>query len=67
LLGGGFVGAEREVADQEGPARAARDGARVRHHVVQSHGQRRVVAVHDHADRVADEEDVDAGGVDLFF
>jgi hypothetical protein len=37
----------------------------VGHHVVQRHGQRGVVAVHHHADRVADEQDVDAGGVDL--
>ena len=42
--------------------RAADDGLRVVEHLLHRDGDRRVVAEDDHAEGVADEEDVDAGG-----
>ena len=43
---------------------AARDRARVIDHLVERDRQRVGAALHDHAERVADEEDVDAGAID---
>ena len=65
VRGAPLVGAEREVADEEGPRGAARDRAAVREHLVEGDGERRVVAVHDHRRAVPDEAHVEAREVDV--
>ncbi len=59
----GLVREERQVADPERGGARPRDGARVVEHVVHRDAQRVVVAEDDHAERVADEDRVDAGRV----
>ena len=59
--GARLVRPERHVADQEGPGRTARNGGRVADHVVHRHRYGRRIAEDDHAERIADEDDVDAG------
>ena len=49
VLVGDLVRAERHVADDERPLRAARDRARQEEHLVHRHRHGRVVAEHDHA------------------
>ena len=56
-------GAERHVGDHERAPRAARHGPREDDHLVHRRGHRRIVAEHGHRGRVADEDQVDAGGV----
>ena len=63
LLVRGLVRAERHVGDDERPLRAARHPLRHEQDLVERDGHRRLAAVHDHAGRVADEDQVDAGGV----
>ena len=64
LLVGDLVGAERQVGDDERPPCAPRvDRAREDEHLVHRRGHGRVVAEHDHRGGVADEDQVDAGGV----
>ena len=64
LLGRDLVGPERHVGDHQRALRRARHEARVVDHLVERHRQRRVVALHDVAERVADEQHVDAGRVE---
>ena len=54
---------ERHVGDDERPSGAARDGASQHEHFVHGDRQRRVVPEHGHGGGIADERDVDAGGV----
>ena len=61
LLVRGLVGAERHVGDDERPLRAARHPLRHEHDLVERDRHGRLAAVHDHARRVADEDQVDAG------
>lgn len=65
LGGGGLVGAEGEIANEEGSGCAAGDGAAMEEHVVEGNREGGVVAVDDHSGGVADEEHVDAGRVDV--
>ena len=57
----GVIGAEGHVGDDEGVVGAAADGAGVVDHFVERDGESVVVAENDHAERVANEEDIDAG------
>ena len=52
------IRAERHVGDQQRLAQAARDAAHVVDDVVDRHRQRAVVALHHHAERIADEQGV---------
>ena len=61
---GGVVAAEGHVGDDEGAADGAANGAGVVQHLVHGDGEGVVVAEDDHGERVADEEEVDAGFVD---
>jgi hypothetical protein len=61
---GGVVGAVGHVGDEEGAAEAAGDGAGVVEHLVEGDGEGVFVAEDDHAERVADQDHVDAGLVD---
>ena len=62
-LDAGLIASERQIGDDE-RARARRgDAARVIEHVVEAHRQRRCVTLHDHAERIADEQHVDAGAI----
>jgi hypothetical protein len=54
------VGAERQVGDQQCMRQAACDATHVVDDVVDGHRQRAVVSLHDHAERIADEHEVDA-------
>ena len=54
----GVIGAEGHVGDDEGVFCAASNGAGVVDHLVERHGKGVVVAEDDHAERVADEQDV---------
>ena len=56
-----LVGQERHVADDQGVLRAAGDGGAVVDHVFDGHGQGVLVTEHHVAQRVADEDAVDAG------
>ena len=60
----GLVGAERHVADEERPRRAARDRRGVPNHVVHRHRHGRGITEHHHAERVADQDHVYAGLLD---
>ena len=64
LLERRLVRHERHVADDVRAPRAAHDRAAVIRDLVERDRQRRVVALHDHAERVADEQDVGAGLVE---
>ena len=64
LVGPGLVRAERHVGDDERALHGAGDGAGQRDEVVDRHRQRRVVAEHVVAGRVADEQEVDARPVE---
>ena len=55
---------ERHVADDVRPPHAAHDRAAVVDHLVERDGERRVVALDDHAERIADEQHVGAGFVE---
>ncbi len=59
LLRARLVGAERQVADHQRAPPPAGDHAGVVDHLVERHRQRGVVALHHHAERVADQETVD--------
>ena len=58
------IGLERQVGDQQRPRQAARDAGGVVDDVVDGHRQRAVVALHHHAERIADQHQVDAVGVE---
>ena len=58
---GHVVAPERHVADDERSLDCARHGARQEEHLVHRHRDGPVVAEHDHAGGVTDEQDVDAG------
>ena len=60
----GLVGEEGHVADDERALGGARDGPRMADHRIHRGGERVRLAVDGHLDRVADEQDVDAGGVE---
>ena len=64
LLDRRLVRHERHVADDVRAARPAGDGAAVVDDLVERDRQGRVVALHDHAERVADEQHVGAGLVE---
>ena len=64
LLARHVVAHPRQVADDERLRLRARDRADVVRHVVDGDVQRVVVAEHDHRERVADEDHVDARFVD---
>ena len=53
-----LVGAERHVDDDEGALGAAHDGAAVHDHQFERHRHRRFIAVHHHAEAVADEQEI---------
>ncbi len=57
----GVIGAEGHVGDDEGVFGAAADGAGVVDHFVERDWEGVVVAEDDHAEGVADEEDVNTG------
>ena len=57
------VGQEGQVADHQGVPRAAHHGGGMAHHVVQRDGQGGGMAVHDHAERVAHEQERDPGPI----
>ena len=59
-----LVGHERHVADDVRAPRRACDRAAVIDHLVERDRQRRLVTLHDHAERVADQQHVDAGFVE---
>ena len=56
-----LVGQKRHVADDQGVLGAAGDGGAVVDHVLNGHGQGVLVTEHHVAQRVADEDAVDAG------
>ena len=58
------IAAEGHVGDDEGAADGAAHGARVVEHLVHGDGERVFVAKDDHGERVADEDEIDAGLVD---
>ncbi len=58
-----LIAAERHVADEKTAFAAARDAARVIGHVGERHRQRGLVSLQHHAERVADQEAVQAGCV----
>ncbi len=58
------VGQERHVGDDQRALRAADDGLRVVDHLGHRHADGRLVAEHDLAERIADEEHRDAGLVE---
>ncbi len=60
LLVGDLVGAERQVADQQGRVQAAPHGAGEHQHVLEDDGRRGVVAEHGRGGGVADEHEIDA-------
>ena len=55
-----LVGQERQVGDEQRAAPRPRHHAGVIDHLVHRHRQRGVEALHDHAERVADQDEVDA-------
>ena len=59
-----LVAAEGQVGDEKGALAAARDAARVVGHVVEGDRQRGVVPLQHHAERVPDQQAVQAGGVE---
>ena len=56
--------AEGHIGNEQRAFRAAADGARVMKNLIERDGQRAVVAESDHAQRIADEQHVDAGLVE---
>ena len=52
---------ERQIGDEERPVQAARHGPRVIDHVVDRDRHRGVVSLDHHAERVADQHQIDAG------
>jgi hypothetical protein len=64
LLRADLVRTEREIADDEGTWLGARHQTHVVHHVVERYGNGVGLALHDHADRVADQDHVDTGKID---
>ncbi len=58
------IAAEGHVGHDERAAHGAAHGARVVQHLVDGDGQRVFVAEDDHGERVADEDEIDAGLVD---
>jgi hypothetical protein len=59
----GLIASERQIGNHE-RARARRgDAARVVEHVVEAHRQRRGMTLHDHAERITDEQHIDAGTI----
>jgi hypothetical protein len=59
LLGAGLIAAEGQVDDHAGVGRAAHHGRTMRDHHVERHGERAVEAVDHHAQRIADQQQVD--------
>jgi len=55
---------ERHVGNEEGVPQAASDGPRVIDNIVDSYRYRRIVTLNHHAERVANEHEVRAGGID---
>ena len=64
ILGRNLVGEKRQIGDDQRPRARPRHHLQVINDLVDRHGQRRVEALHHHAERVADEDDVDACLVD---
>ena len=60
----GLVGPEGEVGEEEGRAQDAPDATGVVDHLVHRHGQGGVVALHGHAQGVADEDERDGLGAE---
>ena len=60
----GLIRQERHIADDVRKLRAAFDGGRVDDHLVHRDGHGGVIAQHHHAQRIADEDQIDAGFVD---
>src|SRR5579872_3908221 len=63
FLGRNVKCAERHVRDDECATGSAANGANVMQHFVERDGKRVVIAEDDHAERIADEKNVDAGFV----
>jgi hypothetical protein len=59
-----LVAAERQVGDDEGVLGAGRHAARVIRHFGQLHRQRGSVTLHHHAERIADQQHLDAGAIE---
>ncbi len=64
LGNGAVIAAERHVGHHQSAAHGATHGARVVQHLVHGNGQRVFMAEHDHGQRVADKNQIDAGLVD---
>lgn len=64
-MSAGLVGSERQVPDEERALGATRHGAAVDEHLIEGDGEGGVVAVNDHGSGVADQANVDAGGVQM--
>ena len=58
-----WIGQERHVRDDQRPLGAAADGARMVDHHVERDGKGVVVAEHNHAERIADQNHIDAGAI----
>jgi hypothetical protein len=56
-----LIGAERHVDHHQRPLRAAHDGPPMHDHQLERHRQRGLESMHDHAERVADQQEVDIG------
>ena len=63
LLRTDLIGAEWHVRDDEGALRATGDRAGVVGDVLDGHRQGRIVPLHHHAERIADQQRIDAGAV----
>ena len=61
---GAVIAAEGHVGDDESAANGAANGAGVVQHLVHGDGEGVVVAEDDHGERVADQQEIDAGFVD---
>jgi hypothetical protein len=61
----GGIGAERQVGHQQRTLQHAGHGAGVVDHVGHGHRQGRIMTLHDHAQRIADQDQVDAVGIEV--
>ena len=64
VVPGGVIAAEGHVGDEKGAGETAADGAGVMEHLVDGDGEGVGVAEDGHGEGVADEDEVDAGGVE---
>jgi hypothetical protein len=64
LFDADLIREERHVGDDERPLGAACHGARVVDHRVERDGQRGLMPKNDRCERIADEDDVDAGAIE---